>query len=140
MEPLAQQPYCFGSFVLDPGERVLLQDGRPVSLPPKAIETLLALVEKHGHVLDKSELLQRVWPGIFVEEATLAQNIFTLRKALDDYPHGHKYIETVPKRGYRFVAPVKTVQQPIGSAGGEAQPERITAPRALPLGLRFTLF
>jgi TolB-like protein/DNA-binding winged helix-turn-helix (wHTH) protein len=136
MEPLAQQPYCFGSFVLDPGEKVLLQDGRPVSLPPKAIQTLMALVEKHGHVLDKSELLERVWPGTFVEEATLAQNIFTLRKALDDSPDGHKYIETVPKRGYRFVAPVKTLQGPLVSHDGETQPpDRMTARRILPWGL-----
>lgn len=105
METSAQPPYCFGPFVLDPAERVLLRDGHAVNLPPKAIETLLALVEKHGHVIAKSELLQRVWPDTFVEEATLAQNIFTLRKALDSH-EGCEYIETVPKRGYRFVAHV----------------------------------
>jgi TolB-like protein/DNA-binding winged helix-turn-helix (wHTH) protein/Tfp pilus assembly protein PilF len=110
MEASAKQSYCFGRFVLDPAEKVLLRDGHAVSLPPKALETLLVLVEKHGHVMDKAELLQRVWPDTFVEEATLAQNIFTLRKALDDSPDGPEYIETVPKRGYRFVAPVKTAK------------------------------
>lgn len=131
MEPPAQQPYCFGPFVLDPGERVLLQDGHPVSLPPKALETLLALVEKHGHVIDKSELLHRVWPDTFVEETTLAQNIFTLRKVLNHSSEGHEYIETVPKRGYRFVAPVKTLSQPSIPADTPSQPDRLPARRPL---------
>jgi TolB-like protein/DNA-binding winged helix-turn-helix (wHTH) protein/Tfp pilus assembly protein PilF len=100
--------FQFGSFLLDPVEKVLWRDEHPVRLPPKAIETLLVLIEKHGHVVDKAELFQRVWPNTFVEESTLAQNIFTLRKKLGDAPNkqGHAYIETVPKRGYRFVAPV----------------------------------
>ena len=106
MEAPTQQPYSFGPFVLDPVERRLLCDGQPVGLPPKALDTLLALVEHRGHVMEKGELLGRVWPDTFVEEATLTQNIFTLRKALNDSPDGHQYIETVPKRGYRFVAPV----------------------------------
>lgn len=131
MEPPAQQPYCFGSFVLNPAEKVLLRDGHPVSLPPKAIETLLALVERHGHVMDKAELLQRVWPDTFVEEATLAQNIFTLRKALDDSPDGHQYIETVPKRGYRFVAVVKAMEgQEVGT---DARPATFRAVLHRPL-------
>lgn len=111
MEPPAQQRYSFGPFVLDPVEKVLLRNGRPVPLPPKALETLLALIERRGHVLEKTELLNRVWPDTFVEEATLAQNIFTLRKALSDSANGHEYIETIPKRGYRFIAPVKMVEQ-----------------------------
>lgn len=117
-----QQRYSFGPFVLDPGEKVLLHEGRPLPLPPKALETLLALVERRGHVADKAELLQRVWPDTFVEEATLAQNIFTLRKALGDSPDGHEYIETVPKRGYRFVARVKTLERSIAKAGAESRP------------------
>ena len=111
MEASAQQRFCFGPFVLDPAEKVLFRDGHAVSLPPKAFETLLVLVERHGHVIDKAELLHRVWPDTFVEEATLAQNIFTLRKALNESPDSHEYIETVPKRGYRFVAPVNTAKE-----------------------------
>jgi DNA-binding winged helix-turn-helix (wHTH) protein/tetratricopeptide (TPR) repeat protein len=106
VETPTQQRCSFGPFILDPVEKVLLRNGQPVSLPPKALETLLALVERHGHVMEKAQLLNRVWPDTFVEEATLAQNVFTLRKVLGDSPDGHEYIETVPKRGYRFIAPV----------------------------------
>lgn len=109
MEAPVQQRYSFGPFVLDPAEKVLLRKGHPLAIPPKALETLLALIEHRGHLVEKGELLERVWPNTFVEEATLTQNIFTLRKALDDSANGHEYIETIPKRGYRFVAPVHLV-------------------------------
>jgi TolB-like protein/DNA-binding winged helix-turn-helix (wHTH) protein/Flp pilus assembly protein TadD len=78
-----------------------------VALYPKAIDVLVFLVESHGHVATKEELLEHVWPGIFVEESTLTRSISALRKALGDTPEGHAYILTVPKRGYRFVAPVR---------------------------------
>jgi len=100
----------FGRFRLDPTERVLSTDGRPVPLTLKAFETLLALVENSGHVLEKDELLKRVWPSTFVEEGTLAQNIATLRKALGEGPDQRSYIETVPRRGYRFSAAVERVE------------------------------
>src|ERR1700693_5240811 len=97
----------FGPFKLDSQERVLTAlDGR-IPLTPKALETLLMLVESNGHILEKDEILQHVWPDTFVEEGTLAQNISTLRKALGEGSNGHTYIETIPRRGYRFVAPVK---------------------------------
>lgn len=110
MKAPTQPPYSFGPFVLDPAEKRLLRDGNPVPLPPKAMDTLLALVEHRGHILEKRELLDRIWPNTFVEEATLTQNIFTLRKALEDSPDGREYIETVPRRGYRFVAAVKAIE------------------------------
>ena len=110
MEAAAQQLYCFGPFVLDPAEKVLLRDGHPLSLPPKAIDTLVALLERHGHVVNKTELLLRVWPDAYVEEATLAQNVSTLRRILNGSSDASPYIETVPKRGYRFIAPVEIVQ------------------------------
>ncbi|HXJ04928.1 MAG TPA: tetratricopeptide repeat protein [Candidatus Acidoferrum sp.] len=106
MKPPMHPRYSFGPFLLDPVEKVLLRDEHALHLPPKAFETLLALVENEGHVLEKADLLNRVWPNTFVEEATLAQNIFTLRKALGVGTNGHEYIETVPKHGYRFVAVV----------------------------------
>jgi TolB-like protein/DNA-binding winged helix-turn-helix (wHTH) protein/Tfp pilus assembly protein PilF len=96
----------FGSFRLDPEERVLYAGGRPVQLTLKAFETLLALVESSGHVLEKDELLKRVWPDTFVEEGTLVQNIATLRKVLGDGRDRRTFIETVPRRGYRFAATV----------------------------------
>jgi TolB-like protein/DNA-binding winged helix-turn-helix (wHTH) protein/Flp pilus assembly protein TadD len=129
MEAPLQQPYSFGPFVLDPVEKRLLRDGQPIALPPKALDTLFALVEHRGHVMEKGELLERIWPNTFVEEATLTQNIFTLRKALGDSPDGHQYIETIPKRGYRFVAPVRALEQPRAPANAQSQPRRTPARR-----------
>src|SRR5215471_9322268 len=102
--------YEFGLFRLDEAEHLLLRDGAAVPLTPKAFDLLLALVERHGHLLEKEELLKKVWPDTFVEEANLASNISLLRKALGDGENGHRYIETVPKRGYRFVAQVREVE------------------------------
>jgi pimeloyl-ACP methyl ester carboxylesterase/DNA-binding winged helix-turn-helix (wHTH) protein len=98
--------YAFGTFRLDADERVLFGEAGVVPLTPKAFDTLLALVENSGHVLGKEELMRRVWPDSFVEENNLAQNISVLRKALGEEGGGRKYIETVPRRGYRFVADV----------------------------------
>src|SRR5499433_35782 len=105
--------YEFGPFRLDPSQDQLLEGPRKVPLTPKAYQTLLVLVENCGRTLGKDELLQKVWPDAFVEEATLAQNIFTLRKQLRDDPDTALYIETVPKRGYRFVAEVHEVKATI---------------------------
>jgi DNA-binding winged helix-turn-helix (wHTH) protein/TolB-like protein/Flp pilus assembly protein TadD len=102
--------YEFGEFQLDAAERCLLRAGEPVSLTPKAFDTLLLLVSRSGHIVEKDELLREVWPDAFVEEATVAQNIFTLRKALGQAPEGQRFIETIPKRGYRFVANVREVR------------------------------
>src|SRR4029078_8378348 len=98
----------FGPFRLDPAERQLRRDGRPLPLTPKAFDTLLVLVQNAGRAVGKDELMEKVWPGTSVEEATLAQNIFAVRKALA----GAQHIETVPKFGYRFVTPVREVAAP----------------------------
>jgi Tol biopolymer transport system component/DNA-binding winged helix-turn-helix (wHTH) protein len=107
MSQQSQLIYEFGPFRLDAAEHFLLRDGEAVPLTPKAFDLLLALVERHGHLLEKEELLKKVWPDTFVEEANLASNISQLRKALGDGENGQRYIETVPKRGYRFVASMK---------------------------------
>ena len=86
----------------------MLRDGQPVTLPPKDLETLVVLVERAGHIVEKEELLQRVWPGVFVEEGNLATRVFNLRHSLGEAPDGRQYIETVPRRGYRFVFPVQS--------------------------------
>jgi DNA-binding winged helix-turn-helix (wHTH) protein/TolB-like protein/Flp pilus assembly protein TadD len=99
--------YEFGPFQLDPPERLLLCDGQPVSLTPKAFDLLLALVDRSGHLVEKEELLKIVWPDSFVEEGNLAVTISLLRKALNDDRGHHRYIETISKKGYRFVADVK---------------------------------
>jgi DNA-binding winged helix-turn-helix (wHTH) protein/TolB-like protein/Flp pilus assembly protein TadD len=96
----------FGPFVLDASRRVLLHDGTPVALQPKAFEMLLRLVERRDVVLSKDELLSALWPDTFVDEANLSQNIYVLRKALGQ-EGSDAYIQTVPKRGYRFVADVR---------------------------------
>jgi TolB-like protein/DNA-binding winged helix-turn-helix (wHTH) protein/Flp pilus assembly protein TadD len=108
----AKHLYGFGSYQLDAVERVLLRDGQPVTVPPKDLETLLVLVERAGHIVEKEELLERVWPGVFIEEGNLARHIFNLRQVLGDSPDGRKYIETIPRRGYRFVAAVREDGEP----------------------------
>jgi serine/threonine protein kinase/Tol biopolymer transport system component len=101
--------YAFGPFRLDSENRVLVRDGTPVPLAPKVAETLLLLVESAGRLVDKDDLIKRVWPDAFVEEGNLNKNIFVLRKVLGEWDGGREYIETVPKRGYRFIAPVNEV-------------------------------
>ena len=97
----------FGPFSLDERERLLRRSGQPVPLTPKAVDVLLALVERPGRLITKEELVQRVWPDTFVEESNLAYNVFTLRKALGDTADNPEYVETIPKRGYRFKAPMR---------------------------------
>ena len=99
--------YEFGRFRLDTRERVLLRDRDLVPLTPKVFEILLALVEQNGHVVEKDYLMKRVWPDTFVEEGNLTQNVSLLRKALGETTGGLHYIETISRRGYRFVATVK---------------------------------
>lgn len=111
--------YEFGPFQLDPPERLLLCDGQPVSMTPKAFDLLVVLVERGGHLVEKDELLRTVWQGAIVEEGNLSVTVSFLRKALNDDRGLHKYIETVSKRGYRFVADVRQV----------GEPERIASPR-----------
>ena len=106
----------FGPFLIDVGERVLQRNGLPVALTPKAFDLLAALLDRPGQLISKDELLQKVWPDTFVEEANLAYNVFALRKALQDTAENSHYIETVPKKGYRFTA---TVTPMIPANAGE---------------------
>lgn len=100
--------YAFGPFRLDAGQRLLLRDGEVVALPPKILSTLLVLVEHSGHILGKDDLIKILWPDTFVEDGSLTRNISYLRKALGEAEQ--QYIETIPKRGYRFIAPVKRMR------------------------------
>src|SRR5258707_11620097 len=95
-------------------------------MPPKAFDLLVVLVERSGHLVEKDELLRAVWPGSFVEEGNLSVTISVLRRALNDDRGMHKYIETVSKRGYRFVADVREVGEPESVA---ALPPPIESPR-----------
>jgi DNA-binding winged helix-turn-helix (wHTH) protein/tetratricopeptide (TPR) repeat protein len=102
----------FDGFTVDLGSRVLLRGDRQVALTPKAFDTLAVLLENPGEVLPKERLLERVWGDTFVEEGILTQNIYTLRKALQEAGGTRDYIETVPRRGYRFVGPVAEREAP----------------------------
>jgi Tol biopolymer transport system component/DNA-binding winged helix-turn-helix (wHTH) protein len=106
--------YQFGEFLIDVHEGGLWRHGEPVALTPKAFDVLAALVEHPGRLVHKDELLQKVWPDTFVDESNLAYNVFALRKALGDTAGSGRFIETVPKRGYRFTAPVTPVDHGNG--------------------------
>jgi TolB-like protein/Tfp pilus assembly protein PilF len=119
---MSRQPpsvYEFGTFSLNPSERLLLRGGSPVSLTPKVFDTLVVLVKNSGHVVAKDELMREIWPDTIVEEANLTQNVSTLRKVLDQHQRGSSYIETVPKRGYRFTATVRKVSDGRGAVAEE---------------------
>jgi DNA-binding winged helix-turn-helix (wHTH) protein/TolB-like protein/tetratricopeptide (TPR) repeat protein len=107
MKPHEQAIFRFGDFVLVPGERLLLRDGKPLALTGKAFDLLTTLVRQAGHLLTKDELLSAVWPGVVVEEVNLSVNVSALRKVLGTAPDDFEWIETVPRQGYRFNAAVQ---------------------------------
>lgn len=109
-KPKTFPSYAFGPFVLDGAERLLRRGDEVVALTPKVFETLLVLVENHGRVVTKNVLMETLWPDVFVEESSLTQNISLLRKALGNGQSDQVYVETIPKRGYRFVAAVTEVK------------------------------
>lgn len=98
--------YEFSDFCLIPEDDLLLRDGQPVPLPPKAYATLALLVERRGHLVKKSELIEKVWSNAFVEEAAVSKCVWTIRNALGEDSKSQRFIQTVPKRGYKFVAEV----------------------------------
>jgi TolB-like protein/DNA-binding winged helix-turn-helix (wHTH) protein/Tfp pilus assembly protein PilF len=130
----------FGPFRLSPTGRVLFRGDQAVPLPPKAADTLLLLVLNAGDVVEKGDLLRKVWPDACVEEGSLARIIFVLRKALEDGSDGREYIATIPKRGYRFAVPVVLVEgdpQVLGSNGPTRDTGRYMI-RAIALALAIT--
>src|SRR5215831_1377362 len=94
----------FDSFRIELVNRLLLKNGEVVTLAPKTFDLLAVLAENRGTVLDKETLFRKVWPDVFVEESSLTKNISLLRKCLGEGPDGRPYIETLPRRGYRFHA------------------------------------
>src|SRR5208282_3047890 len=119
MNKAVRQLYEFGPFVLDPGERLLRHGAARMELPPRAFDTLLALAQNHGRLLEKDALMRTVWGDTVVEENNLSQVIYLLRKALRDGEDGARYIETVPKRGYRFVGEVREFE--LDEGNGESR-------------------
>src|SRR5262249_52824261 len=98
--------YEFENFRLDTKEKILLRDNKPVALRPKVFATLQVFVEHAGRLLEKDELMEKIWKDQFVEESNLSFNIKVLRRVLNDDAHQPRFIETVPRRGYRFIADV----------------------------------
>jgi len=123
MSSLTNHFYRFGEFTVDSDQRVLLRDGKPVSLTPKVFDTLLILVESRGRIVEKEELKKRLWPDTFVEEANIAFNIQQLRKTLNDDARNPRYIGTVARRGYRFIADVEVSLGNGGESGVQDLPK-----------------
>ena len=115
------QLYEFENFRLSITQKVLLRDGKPVPLTPKVFDTLVLFLENSGRLLEKNELLLRIWQDHFVDEGNLASNIKVLRKALGDDAGKPRFIETVPRRGYRFIAEVRTAIENNSSNGDRAR-------------------
>jgi DNA-binding winged helix-turn-helix (wHTH) protein/TolB-like protein/Tfp pilus assembly protein PilF len=135
MRAFQDQAFKFGDFVLVPKERLLLCGGEPVPLTPKAFDLLVVLVRRSGHLVTKDELLKEVWPNTFVQETNLTVNISALRKALERGRNGNGVIQTVPGRGYRFVAPAVTREAaPVAIPGVEPVCNDLgTAPNSEPV-------
>lgn len=128
----AKHFYAFGPFRIDSQERILRREGQPVSLTPKAIDILLVLIESAERLVDKDQLMKQVWPDAFVEEGNLTKNIFVLRKALGSAEDGREYIETVPRRGYRFSSRVETSEDEQRTEAITERPLRKDIPAAGP--------
>jgi TolB-like protein/DNA-binding winged helix-turn-helix (wHTH) protein/Tfp pilus assembly protein PilF len=122
--------YQFGHFRIDKVNHVLLRDGKVLPLKPKVFDTLLVLVEARDRVLDKDEMMSRLWPDAVVEESNLSQNIYLLRKVLGEADHGGVFIETIPKRGYRFVASISEFDDEIPK--DQLRPPEATRPDEVP--------
>src|SRR5829696_6750748 len=118
----------FKDFTIDIDQKVLLRGGVPIALAPKVFETLLVLIENHGRIVLKEELMKRLWPDTFVEESNLTFNIQQLRKSLGDNARKPIYVETIPRRGYRFIAGVEpewTSQTGVHGNGLPQDPTRV---------------
>ena len=126
-----RQLYEFGQYRLDPAERKLLRGNETVTLTPKAFDTLVLLVRYSGHLLEKDELIRMLWPDTFVEDGSLSNNIFLLRKALGE---DQAFIETVPRRGYRFIGAVRRF--PDGGPGPREELRLGSPPPDAPLDLQ----
>ena len=101
----------FGAFELDPCAPRLTREGQPVAISAQELDALVLLIERSGGVVSKDELFRKVWPGTFVRAKALTRLASSLRSALGDDPAFPRYVETVPRRGYRFVAPIERIEE-----------------------------
>jgi DNA-binding winged helix-turn-helix (wHTH) protein len=130
----------FGSYRLDAQSQMLFREGGHVALPPKAAELLVALVQAAGRVLTREELLHRLWPDTVVEEGSLTSHISLLRKALGERPKAQDFIETIPKRGYRFAASVKRLGSGAHDSGADRNMLLVLPFENLTAGERYDYF
>ncbi|MCA9753521.1 MAG: winged helix-turn-helix domain-containing protein, partial [Gemmatimonadetes bacterium] len=129
--------YRFGRFVVDPAERAVTRDGVRAPLTRKAFDTLCVLLDNAGRTVSKEQLFESVWPQTVVTEATLTQNVYTLRKLLQSEPGGDRWIETVPGTGYRFVGEVERLtSEPTSKGAATVQSVAVLPFRALDPGTR----
>src|SRR5687768_16965054 len=140
MSPKTIKFYEFANFRLDHSQKVLLRDGKPVPLTPKVFDTLEILLENTGQLLEKDELMQKIWQDSFVEESNLTSNIKMLRKALGDDAAKPRFIETVQRRGYRFIAEVRETFSENASNNGAARAFFQSLERSLADSSRFKKF
>lgn len=136
---IEKRVYQFGNFRLDTVERVIESGGRPLSIAPKALDLLIVLIENRGRIVEKEDLIRKVWPDTFVEDNNLAFNISVLRKLFGESGASPHYIETVPKRGYRFVAEVVEFPGVGGDLAGQPAPmnRALTSPGPVHLASKF---
>src|SRR5579859_2760248 len=133
--------YCFGPFRLDPHVGQLLRDGQPIRIPPKALAILQFLVSQPGRVVSKDDIQRAVWPDVQVEEKNLAVQMVAVRKALEDDSAHPLFIQTIPRRGYRFIAPVRVadVHEPGVREQGDSHNEIIVSRTRWPRTVVFAL-
>jgi DNA-binding winged helix-turn-helix (wHTH) protein len=126
----AASAILFGPFRLLPSQRLLLDAHKPLRLGSRALDVLIALVERHGELVSKKELMERVWPDTIVEESNLTVQVSALRRALRDGRAGNRYVINVPGRGYSFVAPITLVEglQPSALAATATKPGHNLSP------------
>ena len=136
---MASLVYQFREFELDPSERRLTGAGKPIALTPKVFDTLVLLVQRGGHLVTKDELMKALWPRGYVEESNLTKHVWLIRRALGDGETDSRFIETVPKLGYRFIAPVTTrasdaeAPAPAAAAAPADAPARGPQPATTPV-------
>ena len=141
--PRPKDLYEFGPFRVDAEKETLVCAGEPVALTPKTFQILLVLVRHSQEIVTKDDLLKTVWPDTFVEEANLSRNIFLLRKALGESPQDHKYILTVPGRGYRLAENVRLVADQefsLVAAHHQKVEVQVTGKRSLKLAIVVATF
>src|SRR5262245_63887384 len=132
MSQSATKLYEFGEFRLDATDRVLWRGEEMIALPPKVFDTLWMLVKEGGRVVSKSELMEAIWADAIVEESNLSQNIYMLRRTLGVDEQGRQFIETIPRRGYRFAVPVKLLEE-VSNGGVSANDSPASAAIQTPL-------